>query len=70
MRRHEVYNRQLALCEKLRQEGKALIIRPLIPLSVDRITADVDKLLALYDEGHAEGTQAVLALNHILKHAE
>jgi len=59
MDRHEVYNRQLALCERLEQEGKALIIRPLLPLSVDRTAADTRKLLALYDEGHEEGKQAI-----------
>ena len=57
--RHDVYNRQLALCEELEREGKALIIRPLVKLSVDRTAADVSKLLALYDEGHEEGLLAI-----------
>jgi predicted patatin/cPLA2 family phospholipase len=56
--RHEVYNRQIALCEQLEREGKALIIRPLVPLSVDRTGTDIEKLLALYDEGHEEGKAA------------
>lgn len=64
--RHEVYNRQLALCERLEREGRALIIRPLTPLAVGRTTTDVKKLLALYDEGHAEGAQAVRALKELL----
>jgi predicted patatin/cPLA2 family phospholipase len=59
MKRHETYNRQLALCEQLERDGKAVIIRPLIPLAVDRAAADTAKLLALYDEGHKEGTQAM-----------
>ena len=59
MNRHEVYNRQLALCEQLEQDGKALIIRPQIPLSASRVTTDTEKLLALYDEGQAEGALAV-----------
>jgi 3-mercaptopyruvate sulfurtransferase SseA len=29
------------------------------PLSVGRTTTDINKLLALYDEGHIEGAQAV-----------
>jgi len=57
--RHEIYNRQLALCEQLEREGKALIIRPQIPLTVGRSTRDTEKLLALYDEGHEEGKQAL-----------
>jgi predicted patatin/cPLA2 family phospholipase len=62
MKWHEAYNRQLALCEQLEREGKALIIRPLLPLSVDRSAADTHKLLTLYDEGHREGKQAITGL--------
>ncbi len=58
MRRHEIYNRQLALCEKLEREGRALIIRPLKPLTVERVETNKEKLLALYDEGHEEGRTA------------
>ena len=61
-KRHEVYNRQLALCERLEREGKALIIRPLAPLSVGRTNRDTQKLLALYDEGHEEGKKAIYSL--------
>lgn len=60
--RHEIYNRQLALCEKLERENKALIIRPQTPLVVSRATSDTSKLLALYDQGHMEGTEAVIKL--------
>ncbi|MCL2697802.1 MAG: patatin family protein [Oscillospiraceae bacterium] len=62
LNRHEVYNRQLALCEQLEREGKAVIIRPQIPLSVERAGTDIKQLLALYDEGHEEGKQAVKAI--------
>lgn len=55
LKRHEVYNRQLELCEQLEREGKALIIRPLRPLQADRTSTDTVKLLSLYDEGHEEG---------------
>ena len=56
---HNVYNRQLELCEELEAEGMALIIRPRQPLTVNRLTRNVKKLLALHDEGHAEGAQAL-----------
>ena len=66
LKRHEIYNRQLALCEQLEREKKALIIRPLQPLTVGRAATDTEKLLALYDEGHEEGAQAVETLKTIL----
>ena len=58
-RRHEIYNRQLELCERLENDGKALIIRPLEPLTIGRTERDAKKLLSLYDEGHKEGALAM-----------
>lgn len=55
MIRHEIYNRQIKLCEQLERDGKAVIIRPLKPLQVDRTSSDTETLLELYDEGHEEG---------------
>jgi len=63
--RHETYNRQLSICEQLERENKALIIRPLMPLSVGRTATDTEKLLGLYDEGVLEGNQAVESLGLI-----
>jgi len=57
--RVDVYNRQLTLVEQLEQEGRALIIRPQKLLQVDRISSESRKLLALYDEGYADGTAAL-----------
>jgi predicted patatin/cPLA2 family phospholipase len=59
LNRHEVYNRQTAICEKLQAEGKALIIRPEKPLEVERTGKDITKLLKLYDEGEEEGLCAI-----------
>jgi len=70
LKRHETYNRQLALCEQLEREKKALIIRPLQPISVGRTSTDINKLLALHDEGHAEGAQAVRVLDDYLSDAK
>jgi len=58
-RRHEAYNRQLAICEQLVQEKKAIIIRPQLPVTVGRSTSDTVKLLALHDEGYVEGGRAI-----------
>ena len=58
LNRHDTYNRQLALCEQLEKEGKAIIIRPLKPLAVNDSTGrDIEKLLELYDEGHEEASE-------------
>jgi len=62
MHRHEAYNRQLALCEQLEEEGRAIIIRPLKALKVGRTGKDIKKVLDLYDEGHEEGLEAVKLL--------
>jgi len=63
LNRHENYNRQLELCERLEKEGKALIIRPSHPLHMERSESDTKKLLALYDEGHEEGKQQLEKIN-------
>lgn len=55
LNRHNYYNRQLELCEKLEQEGKAIIIRPQKKLQIESTAADKKQLLALYDEGYEEG---------------
>jgi predicted patatin/cPLA2 family phospholipase len=59
LNRHEVYKRQLDLCEKLEREGNAIIIRPLVPLTVESVGRDTQRILALHDEGHREGAEAV-----------
>ena len=59
MRRHELYNKQLALCEQLERDGKAIILRPKRPMEVTMLETDPEKLLDLYDEGHTDGKEAV-----------
>lgn len=51
-RRCTVYNEQLALVERLEDEGKVIVIRPQKPVSVDRIERDIKKLTDLYEEGY------------------
>ncbi|MFR9165811.1 MAG: patatin family protein [Dysgonomonas sp.] len=50
--RNRVYNEQLDLVDKLEEEGKIIVIRPLKPVEVDRIEKDTKKLEALYEEGY------------------
>ena len=66
--RHTTYNRQLTLCEQLEKEGKALIIRPLKPLSVnDSTSRDIKNILELHDEGYAEAKEKIaLVLDRVL----
>lgn len=53
--RNSLYNAQLDLVDRLEEEGKAFVIRPLKPITVDRIEKDTDKLTALYEEGYECG---------------
>lgn len=62
LKRHEVYNRQVDICEQLEQEGKAIIIRPQSNLEVGRATKNTKKIVKLYDEGYEEGKLAVKKL--------
>ena len=50
--RNKVYNEQLELVERLEDEGKIKVIRPLKPIVVDRKETNVRKLTDLYEEGY------------------
>lgn len=54
MNRHEIYNRQVRLCEELEQQGKAIIIRPINTPNVDTHEKNREKLAALHDTGAFE----------------
>jgi len=56
--RHEIYNRQLRLCEQMAADGRALIIRPRNPLEMERTERNIPSLLRLHDEGYEEGVKA------------
>jgi len=66
--RHITYNRQLALCEQLEKEGKAVIIRPEKPLQFnDSVGRDIEKLLELHDDGYNE---AAAKMSFILENSK
>ena len=50
--RNKVYNAQLEMVERLEDEGKIKVIRPLKPIAVDRMETNVRKLTDLYEEGY------------------
>lgn len=51
------YNEQLELVERMEDEGRIICIRPQRPMEVDRLTKDVEKLEALYEEGFRLGCE-------------
>lgn len=50
--RNAAYNRTMDLIERLEDEGKITVIRPVKPVNVGRMEKDTDKLRALYEEGY------------------
>ena len=50
-RRPDLYNDQLAFAEQLEQDGKAVIIRPTVPLKIGRLDQKPQQLLKLHDHG-------------------
>ena len=64
LQRHEIYNRQLCLVEKLEAEGKAFVIRPQSKLPISRTEKDKLKLKEAFDLGYQQGTDI---LDDVLK---
>lgn len=56
------YNKQLEMVEALEKEGRVQVIRPLEPVTVDRIERNVNKLTTFYEEGY-RCAEAFLKLN-------
>ena len=50
--RNAVYNRTMDLIERLEEEGRITVIRPVRPVEVGRMEKDTVKLTALYKEGY------------------
>lgn len=51
--RNKAYNEQLAMVERLEDEGKIIVICPEQPIVVDRMETSTQKLTDLYLEGYA-----------------
>lgn len=60
--RNSVYNRTMDLIERLEEEGRITVIRPLRPVEVSRMEKDTAKLTALYQEGYEIAMNLVTAL--------
>lgn len=50
--RNAQYNHTMEMIERLEDEGRMTVIRPVHPIEVDRMEKDTDKLRALYQEGY------------------
>ena len=61
--RNAVYNRTMDLIERLEDEGKITVIRPLKPVDVGRMEKDTAKLRALYQEGYDIAEQKINGSN-------
>ncbi|WP_066630479.1 patatin-like phospholipase family protein [Labilibacter marinus] len=55
LNRHQVYNHQLDLIEKLEAEGKAFVVRPTEALPIGRTEKNKEKLKDAFDIGFKEG---------------
>lgn len=56
-RRIAVYNEQLAMVERMEDEGRIVCIRPQREMDVERMTKDAERLEALYEEGFRLGCE-------------
>ena len=54
LNRYEVYNETLHYIEKEEQAGNLFVIRPELPLQVDRMEKDKAKLQSLYEQGYED----------------
>ena len=68
-RRHEMYNRELALVEAEERAGRAFVIRPATAPDVGRIERDTAKLKALHAAGYAAAERALPGLLEFLEKA-
>lgn len=67
LKRHEMYNDQLALIDKLEQEGKIFVIRPSESLNCPTLEKNTDKLEEIYKTGYQNGVDSIEKLKEYLK---
>lgn len=67
LERHEMYNAQMALAERLAAEGSVFLIRPETPLEIGRLESDPEKVQQVYDRGCADARAAMARLRSWLE---
>ena len=65
--RYKRYNQTMDFIEKLEKEGKAIVIRPVEPLKVERIDTDTEKLDAFYKEGYETATETFKPFESVIQ---
>ena len=65
--RHEMYNNQLALIDKLEAEGKIFVIRPSESLNCPTLEKEKAKLEKIYALGQTDGAKYMEQLKEYLK---
>ena len=67
LNRYEVYNETLHYIEKEEQAGNLFVIRPEVPLQVDRMEKDTAKLQSLYEQGYEDAKRQFADLKAFLQ---
>ena len=67
LNRYEVYNETLHYIEKEEQAGNLFVIRPEVPLQVDRMEKDTAKLQNLYEQGYEDAKRQFADLKAFCK---
>lgn len=67
LNRYEVYNETLHYIEKEEQAGNLFVIRPEVPLQVDRMEKDTAKLQSLYEQGYEDAKRQFADLQAFLQ---
>lgn len=70
LKRHEMYNAQVELAERLAEEGSVFLIRPESPLEIGRMEKDPEKVQQVYERGCADARAAMARLKEWLAAAE
>lgn len=64
--RHEMYNRELELCEKLEKEGRAVVLRPSKEVSIDSLEKDIEKIKRIYEYGYNLAIENIEKIRNLL----
>ena len=57
--RYQHYNQTIETIQQLEKDGAAFLLRPELPLAVDRFEKDVDKLKLLFEQGYHQADAAL-----------
>ncbi len=66
LKRHEMYNRELELCEKLEKEGRAVVLRPTDEVMIDSLEKDIGKINKIYEYGYSLATENIDKIRNLL----